>query len=67
MIEEGKGHFEVSLVIGLAGDGLDPHLSANDEDLSTQTQSLLDRLNHLVYNMRLAGGSVFHISVSKLN
>lgn len=59
MIEEGKGHFEVSLVIGLVGDGLDPHLSANDEDLSTQTQSLLDRLNHLVYNMRLAGGSVF--------
>ncbi|WP_122902224.1 type I-F CRISPR-associated protein Csy2 [Acinetobacter sp. B51(2017)] len=59
IIEEGKGHFEVSLVIGLAGEGLDEHLSANDEDLSTQTQSLLARLNQLVYNMRLAGGSVF--------
>lgn len=59
MIEEGKGHFEVSLVIGLAGDELDEHLSANDEDLSTQTHSLLDQLNRLVYNMRLAGGSVF--------
>lgn len=59
MIEEGKGHFEVSLVIGLAGDGLDQHLSANDEDLSVHTQTLLDRLTRLAYSMRLAGGSVF--------
>lgn len=70
MIEEGKGHFEVSLVIGLAGDELDEYLSANDEDLSTQTQSLLNQLNLLVYNMRLAGGSVFqhkHVKPKLIN
>lgn len=70
MIEEGKGHFEVSLVIGLAGHELDEYLSANDEDLSTQTQSLLNQLNLLVYNMRLAGGSVFphkHVKPKLIN
>lgn len=59
MIEEGKGHFEVSLVIGLTGEGLDQYLSANDEDLSAESQALLGKITHLVYNMRLAGGSVF--------
>ena len=59
MMEEGKGHSQDTLVIGLAGDGLDQHLSANNEDLSAQTQTFLDRLNRLVYSMRLAGGSVF--------
>ncbi|WP_353143338.1 type I-F CRISPR-associated protein Csy2 [Acinetobacter pragensis] len=59
MIEEGKGYIEVSLVIGLAGNGLDQYLSANDEDLSESTQTLLQMLNQLVYGMRLAGGSIF--------
>lgn len=59
MIEEGKGHMDVSLVIGLVGEGLDQHLSANDEDLSLATQTLLQKLNQLVYGMRLAGGSIF--------
>lgn len=59
MIEEGKGHFEVSLVLGLTGEGLDQHLSANDEDLSTESQALLGKITQLVYTMRLAGGSVF--------
>ncbi|MDQ9023023.1 type I-F CRISPR-associated protein Csy2 [Acinetobacter sichuanensis] len=59
MIEEGKGHFEISLIIGLTGEGLDQHLSANDEDLSTETQALLWKMTQFIYNMRLAGGSVF--------
>ncbi|MHA3081697.1 type I-F CRISPR-associated protein Csy2 [Acinetobacter sp. ANC 5383] len=59
IIEEGKGHMDVSLVIGLAGDGLDQHLSANDQDLSLATQTLLEKLNQLVYSMRLVGGSIF--------
>lgn len=64
MIEEGKGHFDVTLVIGLTGHDLDQHLSANDEDLNEQTQRLIKRLKQLIYGMRLAGGSVFpHRSV----
>ena len=59
MVEEGKGHFEVSLIIGLSGDNLDQHLSANDEDLNEQTQSLIQQLNQLIYGMRLAGGAIF--------
>lgn len=59
MIEEGKGHLEISLIIGLTGEGLDQHLSANDEDLSTETHALLGKMTQLIYNMRLAGGSVF--------
>ncbi|WP_374663971.1 type I-F CRISPR-associated protein Csy2 [Acinetobacter sp.] len=59
MIEEGKGHLDVSLIIGLAGEGLDQHLSANDEDLSAESQALLSKISQLIYNMRLAGGSVF--------
>lgn len=59
MIEEGKGHIEVSLVIGLAGEGLEQHLSANDEDLSEASQALLKKINQFIYSMRLAGGSIF--------
>ncbi|MCI3878733.1 type I-F CRISPR-associated protein Csy2 [Acinetobacter higginsii] len=59
MVEEGKGHFEVSLIIGLSGDDLDQHLSANDEDLNEQTQRLIQQLNQLIYGMRLAGGAIF--------
>lgn len=59
MIEEGKGHFDVTLIIGLSGDDLDQHLSANDEDLNQQTQNLIQKLNQLIYGMRLAGGGVF--------
>lgn len=59
MVEEGKGHIEVSLIIGLAGDDLEQHLSANDDDLNAQSQQLIKHLNHLVYSMRLAGGAVF--------
>lgn len=59
MVEEGKGHFEVSLIIGLSGDDLDQHLSANDADLNEQTQYLIQRLNQLIYGMRLAGGAIF--------
>lgn len=50
---------EVSLVIGLSGEGLDQYLSANDEDLTLETQNLLKKINQLVYGMRLAGGAVF--------
>ncbi|WP_130803134.1 type I-F CRISPR-associated protein Csy2 [Acinetobacter ihumii] len=59
MVEEGKGHFEVSLIIGLSGDNLDQHLSANDEDLNEQTQRLTQQMNQLIYGMRLAGGAIF--------
>ncbi|OTG68219.1 type I-F CRISPR-associated protein Csy2 [Acinetobacter sp. ANC 4470] len=59
IVEEGKGHMEVSLVIGLSGEGLDQYLSANDEDLTLETQNLLKKLNQLVYGMRLAGGVIF--------
>ncbi|KAA8733233.1 type I-F CRISPR-associated protein Csy2 [Acinetobacter qingfengensis] len=59
MVEEGKGHLDVSLIIGLTGDGLDQHLSANDNELNSVTQSLIQQLNQIVYGMRLAGGSIF--------
>ena len=59
IVEEGKGHFEVTLVIGLSGDDLDQYLSANDNDLSLATQSLIKQINQLIYGMRLAGGTVF--------
>lgn len=59
MVEEGKGHMEVSLIIGLSGDDLEQHLSANDDDLNAQSQQLIKHLNRLVYGMRLAGGAVF--------
>jgi CRISPR-associated protein Csy2 len=59
MIEEGKGYLEISLIIGLTGEGLDQHLSANDEDLSAESQALLGKMTQLIYNMRLAGGSIF--------
>ncbi|RZG49353.1 type I-F CRISPR-associated protein Csy2 [Acinetobacter wuhouensis] len=59
MIEEGKGHIEVSLVIGFTGEGLEQHLSANDEDLSETSQALLKKINQFIYSMRLAGGSIF--------
>lgn len=59
MIEEGKGYIEVSLVIGLAGEGLEQHLSANDEDLSESSQALLKNINQFIYGKRLAGGSIF--------
>lgn len=59
IIEEGKGNLELSLVIGLSGDGLVQHLSGTDELQSTQTLQLITKLDQLVYNMRLAGGSIF--------
>lgn len=59
MVEEGKGNFEVSLIIGLSGDDLDQHLSANDEDLNEHTQRLIQQMNQLIYGMRLAGGAIF--------
>lgn len=59
MIEEGKGHFEVSLIIGLGGEGLDQHLSANDGELAEVTQTLIQTISQRIYNMRLAGGSIF--------
>ena len=59
IIEEGKGHFEVSLIIGLGGDDLDQHLSANDAELTEATQTLIQTISQRIYNMRLAGGSIF--------
>lgn len=58
LVEEGKGHMEVSLIIGLTGDTLDSHLSANDAELNFDTQNLIAKLNQLVYGMRLAGGVI---------
>lgn len=58
LVEEGKGHMEVSLIIGLTGDTLDSHLSANDAELNVRTQNLIAKLNQLVYGMRLAGGVI---------
>lgn len=58
LVEEGKGNMEVSLIIGLTGETLDSHLSANDAELNPKTQSLIAKLNQLVYGMRLAGGMI---------
>lgn len=58
LVEEGKGNMEVSLIIGLTGETLDTHLSANDAELNAKTQDLINKLNQLVYGMRLAGGVI---------
>ncbi|MBK0063611.1 MULTISPECIES: type I-F CRISPR-associated protein Csy2 [unclassified Acinetobacter] len=59
MVEEGKGHFEVTLVIGLSGEDVEQHLSANDNELNLLTQNLIKQINQFIYGMRLAGGAVF--------
>lgn len=59
IVEEGRGHMEVSLIIGLSGEGLEAQLSAHDDDLSEQTLDFIAHLNQTVWAMRLAGGAVF--------
>lgn len=59
IVEEGKGHMEVSLIIALAGDDLTEHLSANDDELNDQSLKLIAAINQTIWSMRLAGGAVF--------
>lgn len=59
LLEEGKGHFEVTLLIGLAGDRLWDFFETTDQATELTAQPLIDQLKSLIWNMRLAGGSVF--------
>jgi CRISPR-associated protein Csy2 len=54
-VEEGRAHLEVSLLIGVRGEGV---ASANEEELAELTTSLAERLQ----TQRLAGGTVVPIS-----
>lgn len=59
LLEEGKGFFEVTLLIGLAGDRLLDFFEGTDQATELKAQPLIEQLKLLIWNMRLAGGSVF--------
>jgi len=54
-VEEGRVHLEVSLLIGVRGEGV---AGANEEELTEQTSALAE----LLQTQRLAGGTVLPIS-----
>ena len=57
LLEEGKGHFEVTLIFGLAGPAIEQLMQNNDA--SSQKNEFINAFKHLAWQMRLAGGSVF--------
>ena len=59
LLEEGKGYCEVTLLIGLAGDRLWDFFETTDQATELTAKPLIDQLKSLIWNMRLAGGSVF--------
>jgi CRISPR-associated protein Csy2 len=59
LVEEGKAHLDVSVLLGLTGSHLLGVWPSDDQQVSPETKAFLDQLYGQMLQMRLAGGSVF--------
>lgn len=58
LVEEGKAHLDVSVLLGLSGAAVH-EVWPSQQHVSPETQAFLDHLYRQMLQMRLAGGSVF--------